>query len=355
MKQSATPVNPAPETFIVDLPETATVTRKANGEMVLRWDESLGAVRIYAGTQLDAITRDTPIAQLTDQISVTLTGLDPKQRYYVEIVGENGTYIVAERTITLENAPNFRDVGGYPTIDGKQVKWGQIYRAGRLSQLTENDQILLTTLGVKLVCDLRGESETQRSPDNLPAEANISYLATPVTTADNDASLVDRVKLLVFQRDKLGEVFSNVMERAYTHIMIEENTAVIRTILERLADNDSLPAIIHCTAGQDRTGITIALLLRLLGVDEDIVLADYSLSNHAFHDIEKHTDGLVKQLRVFGITSDHLFPLIVADTHRMRRTLDILKSRYGTVEAYLRERVKVRADTIEALKANLLV
>ena len=352
-KRSPSPDNPDPASFIMDLPDAVTVTRKANDDIVIRWDAKLGAVSIYAGTQPDAIDRGKPIAQVSDRTSITLTDLDPKQRYYFEVVGEADSHIVAERTLRLDDAPNFRDVGGYLTVDGKQTKWGQVYRSGRLSELTENDQQYLTALGVKLVCDLRGTDETKRAPDNLPE--GITYLATTVINPDSDTSIFERLKVLIFQRHKLGQVFADVMERAYTHIMIEENTDVIRTIFERLAEADNLPVVIHCTAGKDRTGITIALLLCLLGVDQEIALADYSLSNHAYHQIERHTDGIVKQLRIFGVTSDDLYPLIIADTNRMRRTLDLINARYGSVETYLRDRVMISDNTISALKANLLV
>ena len=353
-KQTPSPQNPDPSTYIMALPESVSIVRKANDDLVLRWSDELGAVHIYAGTHIDAINRDTPIAQVSDRHSVTLTNLDPKQRYYFEIVGENRSHIITERYIKFEDVPNFRDIGGYPTTDGKQVKWGQVYRSGRLAKLTDNDLQMMTTLGVKLVCDLRGVDETQRSPDRLPEEG-ITYLATPVTSADSDASMMERLKVLIFQRHKLSQTFADVMEQAYTRVMIEENTAVIRTILERLADQDNLPTVIHCTAGKDRTGITVGLLLLLLGVDKETVLADYSLSNHFYHQIERHTDGLVKQLRVFGITSDDLFPLIIADVHRMRRTIDVVISRYGSVETYMRERVGLSDETIDSLKQNLLV
>jgi protein-tyrosine phosphatase len=87
---------------------------------------------------------------------------------------------VKRRHLALEGAPNFRDLGGYPTADGRSVKWGLFYRSDNLAHLTDADLEKVASLGIKLVCDFRSEPEKQAEPDRLPAVDPPAILALPI-------------------------------------------------------------------------------------------------------------------------------------------------------------------------------
>jgi len=80
-----------------------------------------------------------PVAKF-HQGNVQITGLDPAKRHYYHIVDEAGNRVmIAERRVSLDGTVNFRDIGGYKTRDGREVKWGKVFRSDGLSRLTEND------------------------------------------------------------------------------------------------------------------------------------------------------------------------------------------------------------------------
>jgi protein-tyrosine phosphatase len=121
-----------------------------------------------------------------------------------------------------------------------------------------------------------------------------------------------------------------------------------------MADPASLPLLLHCTAGKDRTGIAVAFLYVLLGVPEDVIVADYTLTNLHYDRILRVAREDVKRLRSVGITADELRPLMSADARYLRALFDHVRARHGSVEAYLREAAGVGPDMAQELRANLL-
>jgi protein-tyrosine phosphatase len=146
----------------------------------------------------------------------------------------------------------------------------------------------------------------------------------------------------------------NALPELYTRYLLDQNPAIFGRVLQFAADHHNLPMVFHCTAGKDRTGLAAALLLLALGVPEETVIADYTLSNRAYPSLLKYAAQAARPLRFFGIRAEDLTPLLVADAQSLRLALDHLKTKYGSVEAYLRHQVSVDAAVIEKLKANLL-
>lgn len=249
-----------------------------------------------------------------------------------------------ERFITLDAGVNFRDLGGYKTRDGRYVRWGKLYRSGSFARLTESDLAAINRLHVRLICDLRSSQEVKQSPERLPG---IAYEHLPIEAQDDTLA---RLRALFFDPSQLV----NLLVKAYTEQMIVKNSGVYRTVFERLADPNNLPALIRCTAGKDRTGITIALLLLTLGVSEETVIADYSLSNLHFRDFQAYARQAIQPLGIFGVSVDDLHVLLLADPDTLRRTLTFVRNHYGSVESYLRDHAHITASTLDALRDNLL-
>jgi protein-tyrosine phosphatase len=174
-----------------------------------------------------------------------------------------------DRLIPLEAAFNFRDLGGYPTADGRRVRWRTLYRADGLSRLTEHDVEVLDELGIATVIDLRTVEELEeqgRVPEVGTRELAFHHLPLfDVLPTQDEMVLWDDIEFVA---------------RRYHEMMRDGTTAITRS-LGLLADPASHPAVFHCRAGKDRTGILAALVLGLLGVPEDHIVADYALSQSA--------------------------------------------------------------------------
>lgn len=257
---------------------------------------------------------------------------------------------VTGRFVPLAGAPNFRDLGGYATADGRRVRWGQVYRSGALSHLTDDDLALVTALGLRLVCDLRSAEEVAESPDRLPVHDPPVYVHLPATPVDSKATQRQRLRAVLLDRPRLH----TLLLEFYTITMIDDNAGLYREVFERLADPDNLPAVIHCTAGKDRAGMVSAMLLLALGVPEETVIADYTQSNRFYDHFERITQRSVRPLRALGVSVSDLYPLLIAHPDTLRAALAYLRERYGSVEAYLRDKAGIDETILARLRDNLL-
>lgn len=172
----------------------------------------------------------------------------------------------AERHHPFEACFNFRDIGGYPTIDGNTVKWGKYYRAGRQDRMTAEDLRKLKALGVQTQIDLRKPEEvTDQGKGPLP-EMGARYCHLPVIPDGGSDELARLV----------GDTgISGARYLGYLHF----GPTTWINLCDILANTDHHPIVIHCTAGKDRTGVSTAFLLSILGVPREVIEADYLLTN----------------------------------------------------------------------------
>lgn len=174
------------------------------------------------------------------------------------------------RFLTLDGCFNFRDLGGYPTIDGQLVRRGTVYRADALHRLSTAGRAGLAQLGIAAVIDLRTPAEvSDRSWQPAPQwPGRWRHLPLREATPNWGGLTTEQA------------ADPNLAIQHYIETVREGGSALV-AIFTALAEPDALPAVFHCAAGKDRTGIVAALLLRLLGVDSKIVAADYALSDLA--------------------------------------------------------------------------
>jgi protein-tyrosine phosphatase len=244
----------------------------------------------------------------------------------------------------LPNGINFRDLGGYPTADGKHVRWGVVYRSGSFGKLDSDGLDYIAKLGLKMVCDLRSHDEIKAAPEALVGVQN-EHIPIEV---ENETTM--RLRALLFNPARLEDMLIKV----YTETMIGQNAAVFRAVFERLANPQNLPMLIRCTAGKDRTGMTVAVILLALGVAEETVVADYSLSNLYFEDFQAFARTAIKPLGIMGIGVQDLTPILIADPKVLRRAIAYLRNEFGSIDAYLRNQCGISEATLAAVRANLL-
>ena len=339
-----------PLRYLIEPQETAVIFRKDN-YLHIQWKPKADQIKLY-------LVQDGGDKQFIQQVDggqeMIVDGFETAVHPIFElqfIGGEaDGRVVqVAERFVSLEGTVNFRDMGGYETENGRFVRWGRLYRGGLLANLTVADQDKLNALGLCTVCDVRSASEAERRPDRLDRLNGLTRLQLAVETVDRFTTL-RTFWVVLFRRDRLFDLLHD----GYLEVVLEQNSHVVLEIFNRFADPENLPGLVHCTAGKDRTGIASALILTVLGVPRETIVADYTLSNYFYDYFRESLKPDVAKLTRFGVTIDDLWPFLVVDGNTMRRTLDALDVRYGSVENYLTERVGVETAVIDHLRDNLL-
>ena len=223
---------------------------------------------------------------------------------------------VVERIIALEGAVNFRDLGGYPAAPGTRTRWRTFFRADGLGELTETDLDVVRDLGIRTVIDLRSGDELERSRFDVDAHP-VAFFHFPFIEELPDAEEFQRRPGL------LGTQYLDMVTGAGPQIL---------GALEVLAQPEALPAVFHCTAGKDRTGVLSAIVLSLLGVDEPTVVADYALSGVAMRALRAK---LVRKYPEGRDTIENMDEVFSADPAQMEQLLDYVRAEHGSVEAYV--------------------
>lgn len=345
---------PRPADLVRRPPVDAWVERMDDNRFHLRWTLDAERVTLFAGPRPEAVARDVPRAEVRGAQELILDDAPladaVRPTFALRFHGgphDGAERVVAERFVPLERGVNFRDAGGYPTRDGRYVRWGQVYRSGLLSQLSARDVETLSRLGVRLVCDLRSAPEAAAHPDRLPLNPGPTYRHLPMVTA---TSRWRQIWQLFRKRNRLDRL----LLLGYTRVAIDENAALIGQVLRRMAAAEERPLLIHCTAGKDRTGVVVALLLALLGVEDNIIIADYTLSNLHFDGYAPTLAKDVRRLTRLGFSRAQIQPILVADARVMADTLAYVRDKYGSVEAYARDAAGLDATTLARLRAELL-
>lgn len=248
--------------------------------------------------------------------------------------------------LPLEGAVNFRDLGGYPTLDGRRLQPGRVFRSDHLSRLTPGDHALLSRMRFKLVCDFRSVREERDAPDRLPTDGSIRRLHLPVEVAGFDpATAYERVK--AGDTQWLSMDFFIDLYRRY----LDEFAPVWGEVLRLAADPVHHPLVFHCTGGKDRTGICAALLLLALGVSEETIHHDHDLSNACN---TPRLAPLYASFAALGVGPERIAPFLQATAEPLAAMLQHLGQAHGSVDGYLQRRAGLTESTLRALRANLL-
>jgi hypothetical protein len=177
------------------------------------------------------------------------------------------------RHIPFEACFNFRDLGGYPTRDGKRVRWRTLYRADTLHRLTAHDAGTFAALGVRTVIDLRSGTEVSDYGRVREDAGSFAWHHSP---------MLDNLRLRPVDGEPPPPPTVDLLPPGEFYMQIvEEFRASVGFAFKLLAADRALPAVFHCTGGRDRTGMVAALMLELLGVPDDVIVDDYLLTKKA--------------------------------------------------------------------------
>lgn len=264
--------------------------------------------------------------------------LGPGVRPYFYIVPHGASGLrTATRVVPLEGASNFRDIGGYLAADGRHVKWGQIFRSNKLSDLTPRDYETINHLGIILVCDLRTGNERKKRPTTWRGKPP-EFLASPKTLLDTDLeTLMTGGSPSVAQAREGIITFYQTMPTFYA--------PELRSIFARLVAGQT-PLTIHCSSGKDRSGFTTAMILSALGVSRPTVIADYALSADLIAAGAHH--------RATPVPSDIEKVTLASDPAYIESALDRIKVHYGSIETYLEKELDIGPHELNRLRTLYL-
>jgi protein-tyrosine phosphatase len=243
-----------------------------------------------------------------------------------------------DRRLGFVGAFNFRDLGGYGTDDGRTVRWRTLYRADALHRLPDDELDQLGQLGVRTVLDLRTAKELEHG--KLQAEhLGITHLHLSVLSEIWSAEGLD---LEADPSVVLGELYVQ---------MLEVGAPAFAGALRVLADAAQVPAVFHCAAGKDRTGVLAALVLSLLGVDDDTIAGDYALTAASM-------DRMIDRLRrdrpdQLNLMNDQPSAFMMAPAGAMEHFLVELRARHGSAVGYVTD-IGVEPEAVAELRRTLL-
>ena len=223
------------------------------------------------------------------------------------------------RHLKLSGASNFRDLGGYPTGDGRTVRWRQIFRSNHLGNLTDDDVSVLRELGVRSAFDFRGTEERVAALCGMP---EITVHSLPV-----EPTVVAALRAIAASGTPLSTDHAVEVMRGSYRSYVQKNTQHFRSLFAHLLE-DRAPLVIHCTAGKDRTGFACALILHTLGVPQGVISEDYLLTNRFYRRDPNHSTDLPDEIRqVLGSVQVSF----------LAAAFEAIDADYGDLESYLRD------------------
>jgi protein-tyrosine phosphatase len=238
------------------------------------------------------------------------------------------------RNLPFSVTYNFRDVGGYPGLGGRTVRWRRFFRADSLHRLTGADWEAFAALGVRSVVDLRRGFEVEQF-GRVPAAEGLRYHHTALEHIDwKDVP------------HPAGTVHERWLADRYLNFLAEGGAGLSRA-LRVIADPDAAPVVVHCMAGKDRTGVVCALALSLLGVSDEDIADDYAITELS---MRRLTAYLLDWNPAAVEGNEHMFD---SPREAMLLFLDDVRTLHGSVERYVRE-IGLGADEIDSLRGHLL-
>lgn len=251
-----------------------------------------------------------------------------------------------DRVLPLEGGRNFRDLGGYPTDDGRTVKWGVIFRSGSLAKLTQGDWDHLCARGVKSLCDFRTTHERTHEPFAWADAEGLNYWAR-----DYETSFAELRKTMASGIATGEEARANMMA-GYRRLPFDQAPGY-RQVFAHLKANE-VPVIFNCSAGKDRAGTAAALVLSALGVPRDVVMEDFALTNEVANLHRILTGGMPRAGTMASQSPEVANAILHADPDYISAALAEIEARHGSVEGYLAEVLDVNAGELAGIRDRLL-
>lgn len=273
-----------------------------------------------------------------------------KTRSYLSIIGASAWLLASpafpgtsdlDQEIHLAGTSNTRDIAGYQADGLYTLRGGQILRSDKLSRLTASDFSKLEKIGVRTVIDLRTDKERKQSPTKWQGDNPPQFFHFPIGDANNDWFTAQR---RLMKKNKFTEAQAREHMINGYRMIATEGPDSYRRMMALVLDQSNWPLLIHCTAGKDRTGVAITLLLEALGVDRESIMEEFLLTNEMSR-AEKKAVFLSKQRknssngRSFGKgpSASAWFPILGVKPEMLEAYYASIDEQYGSMDAFLSE------------------
>jgi len=258
--------------------------------------------------------------------------------------------LIPDRVHPFRGIANFRDLGGYPTLDGRVTRWHRLYRSGHLARATRADLKKISQLGIHTLVDFRSDQEREREPDHLPADNQIRTLSFPIQE-NGKPPFSDEVRQMIEERRINGQDPSLKMQEMYVQLATKY-TDNYRNYFQALLEAAGKPVLWHCSAGKDRAGFASAVLLKILGVSDQIIMEDYLLSQ----DYVAPRRGQLMSIRLLKgeIAYRYVNRMNDVDQVWLRTAFQTINEEWGNFLNYVRKGLKLYPSDIEYLKVIFL-
>lgn len=254
-------------------------------------------------------------------------------------------------SLILASAPNFRDIGGYRGRNGMHLMLRRVFRSERLFSLTDEDLERVRKIRICALYDLRSEGERELHPNRWPDGQAIDEFHGNITSdvRSKYASIFEPLR-----QNPTASGARAMMKRIYGEMPVSF-VPLFGSLLKRIGDG-KVPVLVHCTAGKDRTGFAIAILMAILGVEKDGIYAEYLLSGKYGYEVERKNEirDLIESQIGFSPDDDILEPIVGVNPEYLDFAFEEINSLYGSVGDYLRVACRVDDESIQRLFVAML-
>ena len=326
---------------------TSVVEKDRGGDFLLKWEVSPdqeGDIDIYSSLTDSTLTSFSQVTstKITDHVMrVNPTGSGLREYFILRTAGVYSG-VVANRVIDMDNIKNFRDIGGYFTLDNRQMKWGQIYRSANLSNATLYDQERIRRLKIRTVIDFRSERTARRYPILL--HPSIRKVALPLMPMDAE-KLDEQMNDEYFDR---SDAIRYVQEE-YVNI-VENHKTQFGELFDLLTNDSNYPLLLTGSLGKDGIGLATYFILYAIGVPQNSLEQDYMLSN-------EHIDPAKAEIDAKNLSEsmqEAVTAMLSVNRSYLNYAIDHIKVKYGSVDNYLEKELRVTTGKRNLLRKFLL-
>ncbi|MBW1604859.1 tyrosine-protein phosphatase [Lactobacillus sp. Sy-1] len=254
-----------------------------------------------------------------------------------------------ERLLKIKNGYNFRDIGGYPTKDGRTTKWHKIIRSGNLAELDQADKDYLKSYGITNDIDLRSKMERDSEPDLVPD--GVKYSKNPIFE-QKERRTADVMKNLYSEDPTVGKLH---MKHVYENLIespIARNS--YRSLFQILLHDSDGGSLIHCSQGKDRTGMGIVMLLFVLGVDEKDIQENYLDSAKQMVPYVQKKIKEYERYNINNICKENITSLYTVSIDYYNAAMSKIKELYGNMDNFIHEYLGLSDQDVKKLRDEYL-
>ena len=325
--------------------------------LLVHWTMQAPGVDIFVADKADTKVMKKIASDVKGNSYLIQQPTQSRPYVYVKPKDQPGHW-VAERILPLQGGVNFRDLGGYPSQSGGTVVWGKLFRSGTMTDLTSADYQYLSALNIRTFCGFRAREELATEPTlykNFAPEA--AMLSRDYSMQEMMAGSNMQAFGKINSREQAIEVFSGFYRQGP-----ERFAEQFKQMFEQLLAGKA-PLVVNCSAGKDRTGMASALILSALNVPRQLVVDDYAMSekvyNFGLREMQKRAKAGDKKDSPHNQFMQSMKPEVIqvmmgTDPALIRAMFDQLEKDYGSVDAYLQQKLGLDQSKLQQLRQMYL-